>query len=486
MTTPAPSRRRFGVLLIWCGTVAMVFAGAFTVAWVKLPEWQPKWVIEHSPWADPAVRAMIHYGAIDYRYPRDHVMEWSAAIGPALRRQYETGSPHVREQVLVLAVATLSSYHVGGFSLFREETREVSPNKQPAQFFRSRLDGRRFTISEEEALRADLTWLAVTASKEASEALRARSLPLILVSREPDLRQVPCDWFLSGTSGIDPYQLFEAIEEIRDPRSVPRLIPLLSTTPESSTRARLAYALRQCLASSQVAEVVGAARHQDRYVREWAASVINQVRADPVLEECLFGLLSDAEADVRMMALDTVIERDLPVAFHAPVIVLLKERTHEIRRMALDAIIAQGVPATLRAAFLECLTDPAIDLRMMVIDAIGTLRIHEGGDLLLVRLTGETELSLRISMIEALGHLGKAEIKPVLRQIAQRSQDQMQGAAIVALGTLRDPTDFPLLLSLLTNDDDDIARKARIALGYLPLTPEQQQQVDVLWEGQNP
>ena len=58
----------------------------------------------------------------------------------------------------------------------------------------------------------------------------------------------------------------------------------------------------------------------------------------------------------------------------------------------------------------------------------------------------------------------------------------MRGAAIVTLGLQRDPQDFPLLLPLLADEDDDIARKARIALGYLPLTPEQQRQVDALWE----
>ena len=446
----------------------MVLAGAFALAWVKLPEWQPEWVIKHSPWADPAVRAMIAYDVRDYQYSaRERIMEWGPAIGSVLRRYYESGSPYVREQVLVLASTTLDSYNVGSIPLFRP-----------------RQDGRRLTTSETETLHADLRWLATTASSETSDVLRARSLPLIIAVRDPDLMQLPCDWLLSGTSGIHVDSLIEAIYELRDPRSVPRLIPLLPTTPESSTRATIAYAVRECLAPTQVAEVLNATKHQDRYVREWAASAIDQVNVDPALEAQLIGLLSDSESDVRLAALNTVIRKGIPNEFHAAVIARLEDQTHEIRWNAVDAIITQKVPPAFRSAFIALVSDPAVDLRLVVIDAIGEFRIREAGELLLTRLRVEPVLSLRISIIEALGRLEHIDAKPVLRQIAVLPTDSLQGAAIVTLGTLRDPTDFPLLMNLLRDEDDDIARKARIALDYLPLTPDQQKQVDALWEAQ--
>jgi HEAT repeat protein len=54
---PTPSRR----LPFWVMIIALVFcalAGVFVLLWFKLPTWAPAWVVEHSPWVDPIVRAV--------------------------------------------------------------------------------------------------------------------------------------------------------------------------------------------------------------------------------------------------------------------------------------------------------------------------------------------------------------------------------------------------------------------------------------------
>lgn len=55
----APSRSRR--LPFWAMPVALSFcalAGVFVLLWFKLPTWAPEWVVEHSPWVDPIVRAV--------------------------------------------------------------------------------------------------------------------------------------------------------------------------------------------------------------------------------------------------------------------------------------------------------------------------------------------------------------------------------------------------------------------------------------------
>lgn len=42
--------------------VVSVFAGVFVLLWLKLPSWAPEWVVDHSPWADPIVRAVEEHG----------------------------------------------------------------------------------------------------------------------------------------------------------------------------------------------------------------------------------------------------------------------------------------------------------------------------------------------------------------------------------------------------------------------------------------
>lgn len=471
MIAPAPSRRRIGVLLVWCGGVAMVLTGAFTVAWVKLPEWKPWWVVEHSPWVEPAVRAMLHRREI-YDFADSYVMKWGASIGPVLRQKFLEGSPEQRERILNLAALMLDD---PGYDDHAGDVREM---------FNRLEDGKRLSSSAALALREDFSWLLNAACTDGPDELRHAALPLIVALRDPRWTPLLCDWLIAAKGFYSNYYLLQAIAQARDPRAVSRLIQLLATTTEEVDPERIASALRHCLVPEQIVEVSAASRHPHRQVRAWAASVIDRVDANQALEAQLLGLLSDSESDVRLAALNTVIRKKIPNEFHAAVIARLGDERHEIRRIALDAIITQNVPPAFLPAFITLLSDPAVDLRLVVIDAIGELRIREAGELLLTRLKVEPVLSLRISIIEALGRLEHIDAKPVLRQIAVVSTDPLQGAAIVTLGTLRDPTDFPLLLSLLANDDDDISRKARIALGYLPLTPEQQKQVDALWEAE--
>lgn len=483
MTTPAPSRRRFGVLLIWCGGVAMVLAGAFTLAWWKLPEWKPRWVIDHSPWAEPAVRAMLHEPSVGtVSYP---VMNWGASIGPVLRQKYLDGSPRQRQQVIILAATMLDDLS------FYEYSDDISRMFMPLP------DGSPLPSSTALALRDDLARLMDAACTDSAASLGETALPLIVALRDPRWTPLLCDWLIEGTSYHKYDDLVLAIAHARDHRAVPRLIPLLALPPggldpelldipvQQPDPELLSFALRHCLSPNQTLEVTAAGRHPHPHVRAWAASAIPLVGQDSDVRQCLAELLGDAEQAVRLAALEAVIQQGIPDEFHAGFIARLGDEASAVRQMSLRAVIDAGVPPTFRPDFLARLDDPASGLRLLVIDAIGALRINEGGDLLLARLTVEPELSLRISAIEAIGRLEHIDARPVLRQIAVVPTDPMQGAAIVALGTLRDPTDYSLLLTLLSDEDDDIARKARIALGYLTLTLGQQKVVDALWEARS-
>jgi HEAT repeat protein len=84
-----------------------------------------------------------------------------------------------------------------------------------------------------------------------------------------------------------------------------------------------------------------------------------------------------------------------------------------------------------------------------------------------------------------LGEIHYLPASHYLRAFTAHADDRVRGVSIIALGELGDAAEFPVLLTLLSDEDDDIARKARIALGYLPLTPVQQKLVDALWEARS-
>jgi hypothetical protein len=157
-------------------------------------------------------------------------------------------------------------------------------------------------------------------------------------------------------------------------------------------------------------------------------------------------------------------------------------RSRDARTMSVKGAIVRRIPLELRAEVFAHLEDLEPNIRAMVIDAIGALRLVEGGPLLVDRLQREQDRHLRPAILDALVAINHPERHAVLRQLAVTVDDSVRGAAIVLLGRLGDAADFPLMLHLLQDDDEDIARKARIAFSYLPLTPQQQSQVDAIWD----
>jgi len=76
---PAPSRR-LPLWVIIAAPTACVLTGVFVLLWFKLPTWAPEWVVEHSPWVDPIVRAV----------EADHRQNSTAVMVLAKMRPYVT------------------------------------------------------------------------------------------------------------------------------------------------------------------------------------------------------------------------------------------------------------------------------------------------------------------------------------------------------------------------------------------------------------
>jgi hypothetical protein len=110
------------------------------------------------------------------------------------------------------------------------------------------------------------------------------------------------------------------------------------------------------------------------------------------------------------------------------------------------------------------------------------LRQALAGAVLFEATQQEGDLFAQLAQLQALGGIRFRSGGPYLRSLVAHPDPRIRGAAIIALGDLGDVGDFPLLLELLRNDDEDIARKARIALGRLSLTQEQQRQVSARWD----
>jgi hypothetical protein len=104
MTAPSPSSRALGTWFVWFGGGCSVILTAFLVAWWKLPQWAPEFVIEHSPWLDPGVRALLeldHFDRVD-EYQK-YTQKWGAKITTYLVERFPHADQSEGGRILEIA-----------------------------------------------------------------------------------------------------------------------------------------------------------------------------------------------------------------------------------------------------------------------------------------------------------------------------------------------------------------------------------------------
>jgi hypothetical protein len=156
-----------------------------------------------------------------------------------------------------------------------------------------------------------------------------------------------------------------------------------------------------------------------------------------------------------------------------------------IRAWAMEVTSQVNVDGTLQRLVVELTNDPNTEVRIAAITSAGAARFADAAPRLVSQIRSSQVLAVRHAAVDALGRMGMREYAPVLRELADRPDDPLRGVAISALGWLADPEDYPRLLALLHHEDDDLARKARIALERLPLTTAQRQAIDAAWEAKD-
>ena len=367
-------------LIIIAGVVLLVVQGAVLVCWWKLPAWAPEWVVTHSPWPEPALRAVRQHPGLD-REISARLVDFGPAIGPELLRQYGNGNTYERQLMLVLAT------ELAGKEGVRAESGAPPP---------------RFSHHEITVLRGELVELGRLAFTEGTLELAETASFLAAYLCDRRLTPLMCAMLQGQPTPIGPEvsNIVTALGVLADPRAVGTLVPLLPI--RHRTHPEVERALERCQDDSTFPQVLAALRHVHPVVRTWAA--------------------------------------------------------HQLQRYVMPGT-AGPAHGTLKSA------------RQAVAGASVLQITRQEGDLF-----------AQLAQLQALGTLRFMPARAYLRERTRHSDDRILGISIIALGELGDAAEFTWLLALLQEDDEDIARKARIALGHLPLTAQQHSQVDVIWE----
>jgi len=129
---PAPSRR-LPLWVIIAAPTACVLTGVFVLLWFKLPTWAPEWVVEHSLWVDPIVRAVDEV----QRRPRGgalmvieealrRIESMGEAARPELLQALDSKSRTTRAFVLHVFSSTVDERLIGPLvRLLAKEAREL-------------------------------------------------------------------------------------------------------------------------------------------------------------------------------------------------------------------------------------------------------------------------------------------------------------------------------------------------------------------------
>lgn len=374
--------------LIVTGVVLLVVQAALVVCWWKLPAWAPEWVIAHSPWPEPALRALRQGQGLgrEMREMSSRLLEFGPSIGPELLRQYGKGDAINRRMMLYLAIELAGSDGV------RAEGGPPPPH---------------FTVDDIAVLREELFELARLAFAEGSLDFGESASFLAVLLKDRRLTPMMCRILRGQSTPIEPEvaNIVAALGMLRDPLAVTTLIPLLPIRHRSHPDVE--RALDWCQDDSTFPLVMAALRHEHPVVRTWAA--------------------------------------------------------HQLQRyVATSATGATGATGPARQVVV---------LSRQVIAGTTVMEISQQ----------DGDLFAQLAQLQALGSILFRPAGSYLRALTAHADNRVRGVSIIALGELGDAAEFSVLFELLGDDDEDVARKARIALGMLPLTAVQQREVDAMW-----
>lgn len=365
--------------IIWVGVGMTVVMVVFVLSWWLLPRWKPEWVIAHSPWPEPALRAMRQSHRLGPEIS-DRLLDFGPTIGSELLRQYEKGD--IRDRHMMLLLAT---------DLAGRDGVRADSGPPPS----------RFTTSGIAVLREDLVELGRLAFAEGSLDLGEAASFLAAHLQDRRLTPLMCGILRGQSTPIGPgvVNIVTALGVLGDPLAVGSLIPLLPIRHRAHPEVE--RALDRCQDDSTFVQVLAALRHEHPVVRTWAAQqlqrYVSTVAASPVRH---------------LVAL--------------------------VRQVIAGAIVSEVTRQ-------------------------------------------DDDLFAQLAQLQALGAIHFRPAGTYLRALTAHTDGRVRGVSIIALGELGDAAEFPVLLELLRDDDENIVRKARIALGMLPLAPAQQQEVDAIW-----
>lgn len=259
----------------------------------------------------------------------------------------------------------------------------------------------------------------------------------------------------------------EALEQIADPRTVPRLAKL-AQDGNPAVRLRSVKALSAIESDAAVRPLVAALSDTEATVRAAAASTLAR-RPNPKLAPFLAKVLGDPDRNVRLHAVkglglceNTAVAPQLRPLLACGDEELALAAAESMARLGDDRIVPDMLDR-LQREIQNPGSEPGTE---KIIDALRRLR-DDRAVLPLVEMLRHPRETIRARAAEALGQIGDPVAVDSLIDLLQRDFNaKVQAAAAKALGELKDPQAIPALEQALQHSTH-VRCKALIALGEI-------------------
>ena len=209
---------------------------------------------------------------------------------------------------------------------------------------------------------------------------------------------------------------------------------------------------------------------------------------DPALNAALLKALDDPDADVRHIALASLVRSDNP-AVVAHLARAMKDSSEDVRRVALAGIQALGHPdrralvlqaasdssedvrslaalglaeeqgEAIAAALAKLAQDISEDVRQAAMMAIASRRDDGAGSLLAAAL-GDRDEDVRAAAAIGLGSIGDKAAVAALTAALKDAHADVRAAAAIALGSIGDETSVRALTAAMSDSNADVRRSA--------------------------
>lgn len=440
LIAPMHSRR----LPFWAMVVALVISAlgcVFALLWVKLPTWAPAWVVEHSPWVDPIVRA------VDRDMPRDllvsrakqRLISWGKAAIPGLISAFESDSRRTRRLAISVLLGVEDERLIKPLlRLLIRETRDLEQEARESKghsWFNSN-QGRLGRIQD-------------LLLRQRQDVLADAILPL------PKNADVEAMVVLSLAGRVDDERMVTAMKEI--------LWEGEDTADEfvravyGGRGATAAWALVRSNDASAVEVVLPAFTASSVTIRKRVVYAVLQLyrkEVDGRLGEAMCYRISDEDPDIRRAAARSMALLQVSRA---------EERLIDLSRRSLvkdreAAVYGLGTPYATQAAIVrlwECLSDDEEEVRWLVVRSLG-------------RITSPKSVEPLLSALKTGTPRIRAE---ACSQLGRRSWET-------------EPDIFSGLLLAIDDPDDPVSELAEKTLLVERLTPEQKSEVTLAVERQ--